>query len=467
MFLHYLVKRHSFILFQIALGARQMTYLARNIDRFLAEWKTADDRLPVIVKGPRQVGKTESIKRFAQSAYRNLVEINFVEEPRYKHICDDGYDTASILRNISLLDPSKRLEPGETLLFFDELQEYPEIATALKFFHQGGRFDVICSGSMLGISYRRIESNSVGYKVDYEMHSLDFGEFLAAKGYGDELAADMLSHIEEARAFSQLELETYQRLFLDYCILGGMPAVVRPYIERGTFEGCLATQRQLLLDYEEDIVKYAEGLDQGRTLNVFRSIPLQLAKENKKFQISKVARAARFKDYRGCIEWLETAGMIGVRHCLNYPELPLKGNYDEGKYKIYYRDNGMFVASLDDEASEDLRVNKNLGVYKGAMSESVVGEALQKSGYGLFYYKKENSTLEEDFFVRTRDRLVPVEVKAKNGTAKSLRTLIESDAYPDIGWGVKLCGGNVGREGSVLTLPYFTAFLLCRYLAGK
>ena len=319
MFLHYLVKRHSFILFQIALGARQMTYLARNIDRFLAEWKTADDRLPVIVKGPRQVGKTESIRRFAQSAYRNLVEINFVEEPRYKHICDDGYDTASILRNISLLDPSKRLEPGETLLFFDELQEYPEIATALKFFHQDGRFDVICSGSMLGINYRRIESNSVGYKIDYEMHSLDFGEFLAAKGYGNELAADMLSHIEEARAFSQLELETYQRLFLDYCILGGMPAVVRPYIERGTFEGCLATQRQLLLDYEEDIVKYAEGLDQGRTLNVFRSIPLQLAKENKKFQISKVARAARFKDYRGCIEWLETAGMIGVCHRLNYP----------------------------------------------------------------------------------------------------------------------------------------------------
>ena len=149
------------------------------------------------------------------------------------------------------------------------------------------------------------------------------------------------------------------------------------------------------------------------------------------------------------------------------PRAPLKGNYDEDKYKIYYRDNGMFVASLDDEASEDLRANKNLGVYKGAMYESVVGEALQKSGYGLFYYKKENSTLEEDFFVRTRDRLVPVEVKAKNGTAKSLRTLIESDAYPDIDWGIKLCGGNVGREGSVLTLPYFTAFLLRRYLAGK
>ena len=176
--------------------------------------------------------------------------------------------------------------------------------------------------------------------------------------------------------------------------------------------------------YEKDIVKYAEGLDQGRILNVFRSIPLQLAKENKKFQISKVARAARFKDYRGCIEWLETAGMIGVCHRLNYPELSLKGNCDEGKYKIYYRDNGMFVASLDGEASEDLRANKNLGVYKGAMYESVVGEALQKSGYGLFYYKKENSTLEENFFERTRDRLAPVEVKAKNGTARSLRALV-------------------------------------------
>lgn len=200
---------------------------------------------------------------------------------------------------------------------------------------------------------------------------------------------------------------------------------------------------------------------------MFRSVPAQLAKENRKFQISKVDRGARFKDYRGCVEWLETAGVINTCRRLNYPELPLKGNCDEDSYKIYFKDNGLFVAMLDDEASDDLRANKNLGVYKGAMYESIVAEALSKQGYSLRYYKRENSTLEEDFFVRTRDRLVPVEVKATNGRSKSLRTLIDSDAYPDIDWGIKLCGGNAGFENSVLTLPYFTAFLLRRYLKGR
>lgn len=204
-----------------------MFYLQRKIDAFLDNWKAAPDRLPLIVKGPRQVGKTASVERFAHRAYGSLVEINFVEEPKYKRICDDGYDAASIIKNISLLDPSKRFEPGETLLFFDEVQEFPQITCALKFFKADGRFDVICSGSMLGISYRQIESNSVGYKTDYEMHSLDFEEFLAARGYGADTVAGMLEHVEEARPFSELELSTYRSLFLDYCILGGMPAVVR------------------------------------------------------------------------------------------------------------------------------------------------------------------------------------------------------------------------------------------------
>lgn len=444
-----------------------MAYLKRNIDAFLASWRASADRLPLIVRGPRQVGKTESIRHFAAGAYQSVIEVNFVEEPRYQNICADGYDVAHIVKNITLLDPSKRLIPGQTLLFFDEVQEFPEITTALKFFAQDGRYDVICSGSMLGLSYRRIESNSVGYKTDYEMRSLDFGEFLGALGYGEETSSSMLDHMESKRPFSQPELDIYQEMFLEYCILGGMPAVDRAFVEKGTFEGSLAIQRQLLLDYEEDIRKYAEGLDQGRILRVFRSIPLQLAKENKKFQLSNVERGARFRDYAGCVDWLETAGVINVCRCLNSADLPLKGNYDDRKFKVYFADNGMFVASLDDEAGEDLRANKNLNVYKGAMYESVVGEALVKEGYGLFYYKREDSTLEEDFFVRTHDRLVPVEVKAKKGTAKSLKTLIESDSYPDISWGIKLSHGNVGEAKNVLTLPYFTSFLLKRFLAGK
>ena len=349
-----------------------MLYLKRKIDFFLSAWKSNPDRKPLIVKGPRQVGKTESIRRFGEQNYKSVISINFVEEPKYKMITTDGYKAEGIIKNISRIDPSKRFIEGETLLFFDELQEFPEIATALKFFKIDGRFDVICSGSMIGINYRKIESNSVGYKSDYEMFSLDFEEFLWAKGYDDSTVEDMLEHMRTLKPFNEVEMAVYSELFLDYCILGGMPAVVREFVEKGTFEGSLEVQRQLIADYKEDIRKYAEGMDQTRILNVFNHIPVQLAKDNKKFQISKVASGARFRDYRGCIEWLHDAGMVNVCYCMNFPELPLQGNYDETKYKLYFADSGLLVAMLDEEAQVNLRSNKNLGVYKGALYENVV-----------------------------------------------------------------------------------------------
>ena len=309
-----------------------MLYLKRKIDNFLSEWKNSVGRKPLIVTGPRQVGKTESIRRFVSNNYENVIEINFVEEPKYKMVMADGYKTDDIIKNISLLDPSKRFIAGKTLIFFDELQEFPDVSTALKFFHSDGRFDIICSGSMLGINYTKIESNSVGYKTDYKMFSLDFEEFLWAKGYDDPFVSDLLEHMNTLTPLSEVQMSVCSSLFMDYCVLGGMPAVVREYIDKGTFEGSLDIQRQLIADYKEDIRKYAQGMDQTRIINVFNQIPPQLAKDNKKFQISKVASGARFTDYRGCIEWLDDAGMINICYCLNFPELPLKGNFDEKKY---------------------------------------------------------------------------------------------------------------------------------------
>lgn len=438
-------------------------YLKRKADDFLAQWKSDPDRKPLIIRGPRQVGKTETIRKFAAENYENVIEINFVEQPKYKVITEESYEPGEIIKSISLLDNSKRFVPGKTLLFFDEIQDFPEIATSLKFFCMDGRFDVICSGSMLGINYNRIESNSVGYKTDYTMYSLDFEEFLWAKGY-DNAAGEILAHMTSRKPFSEVEMKVYSSLFMDYCILGGMPAVIRQYIEKGTFEGVLDIQQQLFKDYQEDIKKYAEGVDKTRILNIFRHIPVQLAKENKKFQVSKVASGARFKDYRGCIDWLDEAGLINICYCMLSPELPLGGNYDDSKYKLYFRDTGLLIAMLDDESQEDLRVNKNMNVYKGGLFESIVGEALVKSGCKLYYYKRKNSTLEEDFFLRTRDSLVPVEVKASNNRSKSLSTLIGSEKYPDIRFGIKLINGNIGFENNIFTFPHFCAFLLKSFL---
>lgn len=438
-------------------------YIQRKADLYLSEWKANPQRLPLIIKGARQIGKTKTILHFAYQSYENIIYINFVTDEKFKIINKDGYEPQNIIKNISLIDSSKRFVPGKTVIIFDELQEFPEIATSLKFFKIQGLYDVICSGSLLGISYKRIQSNSVGYKTDYEMSSLDFEEFLRAKGYKDNVD-EMLQKMKDCVPFTELEHKIYSDLFRDFCITGGMPAIVSSYIQKGTFEGVLEMQQQLILNYEEDAKKYAEGLDKTRIINVLNHIPVQLAKENKKFQISKVAKGARFKDYWGCIEWLRDAGIVNICYCMNFPELPLKGNYDASKYKLYFFDTGLLIANLDEDSQEDLRVNENFGVYKGALYENIIAESLHKQGYELYYYKKEDSTLEEDFFVRAKNYLIPIEVKATNGTAKSLRTLLKSEHYKDITYGIKFIKGNIGFSDNIFTFPYFCSFLLKRYL---
>jgi len=442
----------------------RIVYFKRKIDEFLADWKNNHSRKPLIIKGARQIGKTESILHFANENYENVVYINFALDKKYTTIVNDGYDVETVVKNITLINPSTKFIPDKTLIVFDEIQEYPDIATTLKSFNLYGKYDVICSGSMLGINYKKIHSNSVGSKTDYEMFSMDFEEFLWAKGYEDKAINSILEHMISLTPFSETELSVYKSLFLDYCVLGGMPDVIKGYIKTGTFSQSLEIQGQIRLDYEEDVRKYAEGLDQAKIISVYRSIPAQLAKENKKFQFSIIDKKARSREYTGCIEWLIDAGVVTECNCLNYPELPLKGNVDKSKYKLYYPDTGLLISALDEEAQEDLRVNKNLGVYKGALYENFVAEAFVKQGLGLFYYKKDNSTLEEDFFVRSKNELIPVEVKSNNDSSKSLTALIKSDRYADIKHGIKLGDFNVGVANNIYTFPYFCAFMLKAYL---
>ena len=443
----------------------KIMYLKRKIDVFLENWKAKSTRKPLILRGARQIGKTAAIRHFAEKHYEHVVEINFVDSPAFKTITADGYTPKSIIAAISRIDTSFAFKPGKTLLFFDEIQEHPDITTSLKFFCQDGRFDVICSGSLLGLHYRQISSNSVGYREDCEMHSLDFEEFLVAKGYPETLAGEMLSHLADSAPFSAAEMVTFPRLFLDYCITGGMPEVVRTHIESGTFEGILDLQRQLNSAYRDDVRKYAKGVEQTRIINVLEHIPSQLAKENRKFIIAKVERGARFKDYWGCVEWLRDAGIVNVCHCLNFPELPLKGNYDASRYKLYLADSGLLVAQLDDEAQNDLRANRNIHTYKGGLFENIVAEAIKKSGGELYYYRREDSRLEEDFFLRSRSCIVPIEVKATDGRSKSLRTLIDSDHYPDIAFGVKIADRNIGFANGIHTVPHFCAYLVKNWLS--
>lgn len=441
--------------------------LERKIDSVLVEWKNRENHKPLIIKGARQIGKTMSISAFADVNYKSVIKINFVEQQKYKNIFDEGYEVDAILKNISLLNPSAEFIPGDTLFFFDELQENPSCATSLKFFALDGRFDVICSGSLMGINYKEIESNAVGFKEDYEMHSMDFEEFLWALGYSSNFVEEMYQHMLNVKPFSQLELDTIFGLFKDYMILGGMPDVVKTYITNRNFSGTFKIQRQLLVDYDEDITKYATGLDKAKIRNVYNHISVFLAKENKRFQISKISKNARNREYIGVVDWLSSAGIINPCYCLADVELPLKGNYNPQLYKLYFKDTGLLIASLDEEAQEDLRANKNFGTYKGAIYENIVGDMLAKQGYNLYYYKQENPAIEMDFFVRDSESLIPIEVKANDGATMSLRKLIENDKFTDIKYGIKFGYKNIGFNGQFYTFPYFMAFLLKRFLKER
>lgn len=443
------------------------TLLKRKIDAFLIEWKNNPDHMPLIVKGARQIGKTESIRFFARNHYRRLIEINFILQKQYRDIFDDGFEVDTIIKNITLKNPDLEFVPGETLIFFDEIQACVNCATSLKSFRADGRFDVICSGSMMGINYNEIESNSVGNKEDYEMHSMDFEEFLWANGYKPEQIEDLFRHMLTLTPLSRVEYDVMLEHFREYMILGGMPAVVNSFVKNKNYSGTLKLQRQILLDYEEDITKYAGGLDQGKILSVYRKIPVFLGKDNKKFQISKVEHGARSREYVGTVDWLSNAAIINICYCIQQPELPLKGNYNPDNFKIYYRDTGLLIASLDEEAQEDLRFNKNFNTYKGAIYENIVGEMLVKQGYPLFFYRNEKGTLEMDFFVRDANSLIPVEVKAGDNATTSLNALIGDASYGDIRYGIKFGNKNIGFNGKFYTFPYFLAFLLKRFLKEK
>ncbi len=444
-----------------------MELLKRKIDKYLLEWKNSPDKKPLIVKGARQIGKTESIRNFAKNNYKSVIEINFVLQKQYKDIFDDGFEVDSIIKNISLRNPNLEFIPGDTLIFFDELQDCINCATSLKAFNQDGRYDVICSGSLMGINYNEIESNSVGNKEDYEMYSMDFEEFLWAKGYKEEQIESLYEHMKNLIPFSNTELSVMFENFKEYMIIGGMPAIVYSFVKNNNYSGTLKMQKQILLDYEEDITKYAGGLDYGKILNVYRKIPVFLGNENKKFQISKVETGARSREYIGTIDWLINSGIINICYCLEQPELPLGGNYNPDNYRIYFSDTGLLIGSLDEEAQDDLRNNKNFNTYKGAIYENIIGDMLVKQGYKLYFYKNEKGTIEMDFFVRDKNSLIPVEVKANDGATISLNNLIDSDKYKDIKYGIKLGYKNIGFNGKFYTFPYFLTFLLKRYLKEK
>lgn len=436
--------------------------LKRKVDIFLQEWKNNKNHLPLIIKGARQIGKTTSIRLFAEKNYESLVEINFITHPEYIQAFEKNNDPTSIIMQLSLMNPDYKFIPHHTLILIDEIQRYPNAATSLKFFKEDNNYDVICSGSLLGVNYKRVSSVSVGFKTDYTMHSLDFEEFLWAKKYDEKQIKYIYSYMKSLKPLPDAIHTKLDDLFKQYIYCGGMPAIVNRFVIQNNYMGIFDMQKQIYLDYEEDIINYVDGLDAARVKNVYRHITPQLAKDNHKYQITSLGHGARFRDYRGCEEWLKDAGIVNLAYNLNDLSLPLKGNEINNHFRMYYKDTSLLIASIDDEAKRDFTQNGNMEIYNGALYENLVAEALIKSGYeDLFFYKNDDRTRELDFVIRVKNEIFPIEVKAKRGKAASLSKLMTNG---EVNYAIKLSKNNIGFDGKMFTFPYFLTFLLKQYL---
>lgn len=441
--------------------------LKRKIESVLVEWKNSKAKKPLVIKGIHQCGKTYIVQKFAKENYESVVYINFILEPDKKLAFLGNIDIDTIILNLSALIPNSRFINGKTCIILDEIQECREARTALKSFQIDGRFDVIATGSLLGVrGYGKSNNKSdngqdsipVGYETIVEMFPLDFEEFLWANGINNVVIDTIKSCFETESVVPEGIHNVMMELLYRYVIVGGLPEVVNTFLDTKNIEITYNVQRNLIAEYEEDMTKYANEADKSRIRECFESIPKQLAKENKKFQYSVVRKGGRSSQYIGSIQWLEDAGI--AKRCYNtqITELPLEGNSINECFKLYTTDIGLLIAMLDYGTQADILKGNLLG-YKGAIFENLIADFLCKSGQKLYYFQKD-SGLELDFLVRYKGECVVFEVKAKSGKTKSLKTVLNNKNTYHINNAIKLGKYNVGREGEVLTIPLYMGFLI-------
>ena len=438
-----------------------MNMIKRKIEERFLEWKSAPGHNPLVVKGCRQCGKTFSVLRFAKEHYEHVVYINFFENPSYADIFSSSLQVDDLVMYMTAVLGSEAVfEPGKTCLVLDELQECPNARTALKFFQLDGRYDVISTGSMLGIKgYReQIVSVPVGYETEMEMYPLDFEEFLWANGITEEMIKVLKDYLNDVRPVPMPFHNRMKELLLRYVTVGGYPAVVSEYLATHDMNKVLLRQRDILNGYRDDMVKYASKEDKSRIRECFDSIPKQLSKENKKFQYSMIKKGSTAAKYLGSIQWIEDAGIVRRCYNLTITELPLAGNADENVFKLYMADIGLFVSMLEDGTQFDILQGKLLG-YKGAIFENLVADFLGKDGRKLYYFHKD-SGLEIDFIFRYKGECVLLECKAKSGNVKSAKTVLNHPEKYHVNSVIKLGDYNIGKEGPVTTLPLYMGFLL-------
>ena len=434
--------------------------LRRKIQDTLLQWKKTPGHKPLVIKGCRQCGKTFSVREFAKKYYKHEVYLNFLQDSSYASVFSGSLEVNHLVMMMSALLPDAVFEAGTTVIILDEIQDCPDARTALKFFHLDGRFDVICTGSLLGVRGYGKEPKSVpvGYETVIDMFPLDFEEFLWANGISEPMISVLEEYLRKESPVPEALHNRFRQLLLQYVVVGGMPEAVQLFVDTKQVGSVLQLQRDIIRSYEDDMIKYADKKDKGRIAECFQSIPKQLSKENKKFQYSVVRKGGTAAQYAGSLQWVEDAGIISRCYNLTLPELPLDGNAIEDIFKVYMKDTGLLISMLEDGTQFDV-LQGNLYGYKGAIFENLIADFFAKMGRKLYYYHKD-SGLEIDFVIRWRGECVLVEVKAETGNAKSAATILKHPEKYHVNQCIKLGNYNVGRSGKILTLPLYMGFLL-------
>ena len=438
--------------------------LKRKMYDKLLEWKNTKKKECLLLKGARQVGKTYLVRQFGKNEYDSFIEINFHMQSSLKVIFEGDRSAEEVYKRITANIPGVKLVPGKTLIFLDEIQKCSDARTALKFLAEDNRYDVIASGSLLGLSYgqdddrevKEIESVPVGYEKQVMMYSLDFEEFLWSYGYGNDTVEYLRSFFESREKIPSEILQRFDNILREYIIVGGMPEVVSDFMEFKDFGRVQEIQDKILASYADDISQHAKGAEKVKVRKCYDSIPRQLARENKKFKYSEVESKATARKFGDSIQWLHDANMAYICCNTSMPVLPLKAYEKENEFKLYINDTGLLMALYGFSAKQALLNGKLKGPAKGGIYENFVAETLVKSGYTLHYYKPDDNS-ELEFVIEKDGEVVPVEVKAGNTATKSLNQFIET-FEPEAAY--KIIGGNTGQTDNKITIPHFLTMFI-------
>lgn len=439
----------------------------RKIEDTLQQWLKTPSHKPLVVKGVRQCGKTSSVMDFATKHFQHVVYLDFREHPDYKKFFTPNLEIDNIVMRISAAIPQAEIIPGETCFVFDEIQDCPKARGSLKYFYQDGRYEVMCTGSLLGVNgYKTPEEEKedkeasipVGFEDITDMYPMDFEEWLWANGIKDIHFNYLKKCLSSEEPVEEAIHDRLNELLHQYIVVGGMPEVVSTFLDTKQIGRVLAVQRRIVEEYKADMVKYAPAADKPRIRECFDSIPAQLAREYKKFSYAVVRPGGRGRDYAGSLQWIEDAGII--RRCYNteITELPLDGHKIKTEFKVYMADIGLLVSMLE-EGTQSSILQGDLLSYNGAIKENLVADVLGKMGRKLYYFHKDSS-IELDFLMRYKGLCTPIECKATTGNAKSMSTVLKHPEKYHVTNAIKLGDYNIGRKDELLTIPLYMSFLL-------